>query len=141
MTNIEICSGLFSLRRKIEDTVIRAELYASSALEMEEASWIKQEEMVRDSDLWDDPTKSNDILVKLANSAKVVDSLKDLRYKVIFCSHRFQLIFHNAYYLFSLLCKIDLFDDKQNEMQQLHQRKKSTNDSSLYKIIMVMIFS
>lgn len=74
--------GLFSLRRKIEDTVIRAELYASTALEMEEASWIKQEEMVRDSDLWDDPTKSNDILVKLANSAKVVDSLKDLRYKV-----------------------------------------------------------
>ncbi|KAI5396559.1 peptide chain release factor PrfB3, chloroplastic isoform X2 [Lathyrus oleraceus] len=57
-------------------------MYASTALEMEEASWIKQEEMMRDSDLWDDPTKSNDILVKLANSAKVVDSLKDLRYKV-----------------------------------------------------------
>ncbi|KAL5067151.1 hypothetical protein RYX36_018038 [Vicia faba] len=74
--------GLFSLRRKIEDAVNRAEMYASTALEMEEASWIKQEEMVRDSDLWDDPTKSNDILVKLANSAKVVDSLKDLRYKV-----------------------------------------------------------
>ncbi|XP_004514590.1 peptide chain release factor PrfB3, chloroplastic [Cicer arietinum] len=74
--------GLFSLRRKIDDTVIRAEMYASTALEMEEARWIKQEEMVRDSDLWDDPSKSNDILVKLANSAKVVDSLKDMRYKV-----------------------------------------------------------
>ncbi|CAK8569411.1 unnamed protein product [Lathyrus sativus] len=74
--------GLFSLGRKIEDTVIRAELYASTALEMEEASWIKQEKMMRDSDLWDDPTKSNDILVNLANSAKVIDSLKDLRYKV-----------------------------------------------------------
>lgn len=70
-------------------------MYASTALEMEEASWIKQEEMMRDSDLWDDPTKSNDILVKLANSAKVVDSLKDLRYKVIFCSHIFQLNYHN----------------------------------------------
>jgi hypothetical protein len=91
MTIIETCSGLFSLRRKIEDTVTRADMYASTALEMEEASWIKQEEMVRDSDLWDDPTKSNDILVKLANSAKVVDSLKDLKYKVIFCSHHFQL--------------------------------------------------
>ncbi|CAJ2673313.1 unnamed protein product [Trifolium pratense] len=74
--------GLYSLRRKIEDAVIRADVYASAALEIEEASWIKQEEMVRDSDLWDDPTKSNDILVKLANSAKVVDSLKDLKYKV-----------------------------------------------------------
>ncbi|XP_058723995.1 peptide chain release factor PrfB3, chloroplastic-like isoform X1 [Vicia villosa] len=74
--------GLFSLRRKIDDAVIRAEMYASTALEKEEASWIKQEEMVRGSDLWDDTTKSNDILVKLANSAKVVDSLKDLRYKV-----------------------------------------------------------
>ncbi|TKY53406.1 Peptide chain release factor PrfB3 [Spatholobus suberectus] len=74
--------GLFSLRRKIEDAVLRAEMFASTALEMEEATWIKQEEMVRDFDMWDDPAKSNDILVKLANSAKVVDSLKDLKYKV-----------------------------------------------------------
>ncbi|OIW06412.1 hypothetical protein TanjilG_16824 [Lupinus angustifolius] len=57
-------------------------MFASTALEMEEASRTKQEEMVRDFDLWDDPAKSNDILVKLANSAKLVDSLKDLRYKV-----------------------------------------------------------
>ncbi|XP_028224003.1 peptide chain release factor PrfB3, chloroplastic-like isoform X1 [Glycine soja] len=74
--------GLFSLKRKIEDAVLRAETFASTALEMEEATWIKQEEMVRDFDMWDDPAKSNDILVKLANSAKVVDSLKDLKYKV-----------------------------------------------------------
>lgn len=74
--------GLFSLRRKIEDAVLRAEMFASTALEMEEATWIKQEEMVRDIDMWDDPAKSNEILVKLANSAKVVDSLKDLKYKV-----------------------------------------------------------
>ncbi|RZB86639.1 peptide chain release factor PrfB3, chloroplastic-like isoform X2 [Glycine soja] len=73
---------LFSLKRKIEDAVLRAEMFASTALEMEEATWIKQEEMVRDFDMWDDPAKSNDILVKLANSAKVVDSLKDLKYKV-----------------------------------------------------------
>ncbi|RDY09392.1 Peptide chain release factor PrfB3, chloroplastic, partial [Mucuna pruriens] len=74
--------GIFSLRRKIEDAVLRAEMFASTALEMEEAMRIKQEEIVRDFDMWDDPAKSNDILVKLANSAKVVDSLKDLKYKV-----------------------------------------------------------
>ncbi|XP_027367597.1 peptide chain release factor PrfB3, chloroplastic isoform X2 [Abrus precatorius] len=74
--------GLFSLRKKIEDAVLRAEMFASTALETEQATWIKQEELVRDFDLWDDPAKSNDVLVKLANSAKVVDSLKDLKYKV-----------------------------------------------------------
>ncbi|XP_027367598.1 peptide chain release factor PrfB3, chloroplastic isoform X3 [Abrus precatorius] len=57
-------------------------MFASTALETEQATWIKQEELVRDFDLWDDPAKSNDVLVKLANSAKVVDSLKDLKYKV-----------------------------------------------------------
>ncbi|KAE9590151.1 hypothetical protein Lal_00027924 [Lupinus albus] len=74
--------GLFSIRRKVEDAVHRAEMFASTALEMEEARRTKQEEMVRDFDLWDDPAKSNDVFLKLANSAKVVDSLKDLRYKV-----------------------------------------------------------
>lgn len=68
-------------------------MFASTALEMEEATWIKQEEMVRDFDMWDDPAKSNDILVKLANSAKVVDSLKDLKYKVMLCSRQFHLNF------------------------------------------------
>lgn len=61
-------------------------MFTSTALEMEEASRTKHEEMVRDFDLWDNPSKSNDILVKLANSAKVIDSLKDLRYKVMCCS-------------------------------------------------------
>lgn len=42
---------------------------------------------------------------------------------------------------FHFYVKFDLFDDKQNEMQQLNQRKKSTNDCSLYEIIMVMIVS
>ncbi|KAJ1375478.1 Peptide chain release factor class I/class II [Sesbania bispinosa] len=58
------------------DAVLRAEMFASAALEMEEARWTKQEEVVRDCDLWDDPAKSNDILVKLANSAKVAEEAK-----------------------------------------------------------------
>ncbi|KDO49614.1 hypothetical protein CISIN_1g020225mg [Citrus sinensis] len=37
--------------------------------------------MVRNYNLWDDPTKSNEVLVKLADSLKVVNALKDLRYK------------------------------------------------------------
>ncbi|XP_062165953.1 peptide chain release factor PrfB3, chloroplastic isoform X1 [Alnus glutinosa] len=74
--------GLFSLKKKIEDAVIRAEMLAPSALELEEARQIKQEEMIRESNLWDDPAKSDKILVKLADIAKVVDSLKDLTYKV-----------------------------------------------------------
>ncbi|KAK9289867.1 hypothetical protein L1049_008028 [Liquidambar formosana] len=73
--------GMFSLRKKIEDAVLRAELLAPSALELEEASQIKQEEMIREYNLWDDLAKSNEILVKLAGSAKVVDALKDLTYK------------------------------------------------------------
>ncbi|KAG5053647.1 hypothetical protein JHK85_006157 [Glycine max] len=81
---IRACSSMANKKDiyKQVDAVLRAETFASTALEMEEATWIKQEEMVRDFDMWDDPAKSNDILVKLANSAKVVDSLKDLKYKV-----------------------------------------------------------
>ncbi|XP_028189507.1 peptide chain release factor PrfB3, chloroplastic-like [Glycine soja] len=67
-----IYGGLFSLKRKIEDAVHRAENFALTALE----------EMVWDFDMWNDPAKSNDIIVKLENSAKVVDSLRDLKYKV-----------------------------------------------------------
>ncbi|EXB93962.1 Peptide chain release factor 2 [Morus notabilis] len=74
--------GLFALKRKIEDAVLRAELLAPVALEVEEARRNKQEEMIRAYDLWDDPAKSNEILAKLADSAKVVDALKDLTYKV-----------------------------------------------------------
>ncbi|XP_031382038.1 peptide chain release factor PrfB3, chloroplastic isoform X2 [Punica granatum] len=54
---------------------------ATSALELEEARRIRQEEMIRNYDLWDDPAKSNDILVELADSARAVDALKDLAYK------------------------------------------------------------
>ncbi|XWS56858.1 hypothetical protein CRYUN_Cryun09bG0121600 [Craigia yunnanensis] len=73
--------GLFSLKKKIEDVILRAEMLAPIALELEEARRIKQEEMIRDYDLWDDPAKSNEILVKLADSVKVVEALKDLKYK------------------------------------------------------------
>lgn len=71
------------MKRKIEDAVIRAEMLAPVALEAEEASRNKQEELIRAYDLWDDPSKSNEILAKLADSAKVVDALKDLIYKVM----------------------------------------------------------
>ncbi|XVF41333.1 hypothetical protein PTKIN_Ptkin01aG0271900 [Pterospermum kingtungense] len=50
-------------------------------LELEEAERIRQEEMIRDCDLWDDPAKSNEVLVKLADTVKLVNALKDLKYK------------------------------------------------------------
>ncbi|GAB4842731.1 hypothetical protein Ancab_012706 [Ancistrocladus abbreviatus] len=71
--------GLSALRKKIEDAVVRAETLG--ALELEEARRISIEEQIREYNLWDDPAKSNEILVKLAGSAKVVDALKDLTYK------------------------------------------------------------
>lgn len=74
---------MFSLRKKIEDSVIRAEMLAAPALEHEEARRFKQEEMVREYDLWDDLAKSNEVLVNLADSAKVIDSLRDVTYKVM----------------------------------------------------------
>ncbi|PIN21037.1 Mitochondrial polypeptide chain release factor [Handroanthus impetiginosus] len=73
--------GLFSLRKRIEDSVLRAETLAPAALELEEAKHINQEEVIRDCDLWDDLSKSNEVLNKLADSAKVVDTLRDLKYK------------------------------------------------------------
>ncbi|KAM1748177.1 hypothetical protein ACFX12_009194 [Malus domestica] len=73
--------GLFSLKKKIEDTVLRAETLAPMALELEEGRRNKQEQQIRDYNLWDDTAKSNEILSKLANSAKVVDALKDLTFK------------------------------------------------------------
>lgn len=80
-----ICLGMFSLRKEIEDAVLRAETLASTALEVEEAMRLKQEEMVRQYNLWDDLAKSNEVLVKLADSSKIVAALKDVRCKVIFC--------------------------------------------------------
>ncbi|KAL9295285.1 Peptide chain release factor PrfB3 [Arabidopsis thaliana] len=73
--------GLFSLKKKIKDVVLKAEMLAPDALELEEEQWIKQEETMRYFDLWDDPAKSDEILLKLADRAKAVDSLKDLKYK------------------------------------------------------------
>ncbi|KAF5181308.1 Peptide chain release factor prfb3 protein [Thalictrum thalictroides] len=73
--------GLFSLRRKIDDAVLRAETLGPMALEFEEASQIKQEEVLHHYDLWDDVARSNEILTDLADTTKVVDNLKDLRYK------------------------------------------------------------
>lgn len=75
--------GLFSLRRKIEDSVLRAEMLTPAALEAEEATRVKQEDLIQACDLWDDVSMSNDILLKLADTVKVVDALKDLQYKVI----------------------------------------------------------
>ncbi|KAK6945226.1 Peptide chain release factor [Dillenia turbinata] len=74
-------AGFFSLKKKIEDAIVRAENTAPAALELEEARRIKQEELMREYDLWNDPAKSNEILADLAGSVKVVDALKDLRYK------------------------------------------------------------
>ncbi|XP_056857851.1 peptide chain release factor PrfB3, chloroplastic-like isoform X2 [Raphanus sativus] len=74
--------GLFSLKKKIKDVVLKAEMLAPAALELEEEQWIKQEETLRYCDLWDDPTKSDEIFLKLAARAKAVDTLKDLKYKV-----------------------------------------------------------
>ncbi|XP_058080061.1 peptide chain release factor PrfB3, chloroplastic [Magnolia sinica] len=73
--------GLFSLRRKIEDAVVRAEMMTPMALELEEARKIEQEETIRKYNLWDDLAKSNESLIALADTTKVVDALKDLKYK------------------------------------------------------------
>lgn len=73
--------GLFSLKRKIEDAVQRTEKMAPTALQIEEAKWIKLDGLIRDYDLWDDPAKSYDALVKLADIARAVDALRDLTYK------------------------------------------------------------
>ncbi|CAA2984186.1 peptide chain release factor 3, chloroplastic [Olea europaea subsp. europaea] len=73
--------GMFSLRKRIEDSLLRAEMLAPIALDHEEVRHVKQEEIIHDHDLWDDPRKLNEILIKLADSAKVVDALKHLKYK------------------------------------------------------------
>lgn len=72
--------GLFSLKKKIDDAVLRAEMLIP-ALEMEETRQIQQEEMLREYDLWDNVAKSNEILNELGDTTRSVDALKDLRYK------------------------------------------------------------
>ena len=74
---------MFALRKKIEDSILSAEILAPTALEQEEARHIQQEKVIRECNLWDDIAQANEFLVKLAESDKVVDALKDLRYKVI----------------------------------------------------------
>ncbi|XP_011075379.1 peptide chain release factor PrfB3, chloroplastic isoform X2 [Sesamum indicum] len=66
--------GMFSLRKRIEDSILRAQMLAPTALELEEAKHVNQEEVVRDYDLWDDLSKSNEILIKLADSAKAEEA-------------------------------------------------------------------
>ncbi|XP_030525729.2 peptide chain release factor PrfB3, chloroplastic [Rhodamnia argentea] len=73
--------GLFALKKKIEDAVQRTEMMAPTALQIEEARWVKLDGLIRDYDLWDDPAKTNDALVKLADIASAVDALRDLTYK------------------------------------------------------------
>ncbi|KAF3772736.1 Peptide chain release factor [Nymphaea thermarum] len=73
--------GLFSLRKKIEDIVVRAETIAPTALELEQVRQIKQEEMVRRYNLWDDPDKSSEILLALGDSNDAVCFLKELKYQ------------------------------------------------------------
>lgn len=92
---------MFSLRKRIEDSVLRAEMLGPTALELEEAKHINQEEVIRDYDLWDDLGKSNDILIKLADSAKVVDTLRDLKYKVCKTIKALYLTFTQAFLLVS----------------------------------------
>ncbi|KAF9595078.1 hypothetical protein IFM89_036967 [Coptis chinensis] len=81
--NNKLCKelGLFSLKKKIDDVVLRAEMFGPQALELEESRQIKQEEMLHHYNLWDDVTKSSEMLTHLADTTKVVDNLKDLRYK------------------------------------------------------------
>ncbi|CAM8876297.1 unnamed protein product [Rhodiola kirilowii] len=73
--------GLFSLKKKIEDVVHRAERLGPSALELEESKCIEQQEMIQDNNLWDDLAGSSEIFVNLAGTTKLVDALKDLKYK------------------------------------------------------------
>jgi hypothetical protein len=75
--------GLYSLKKRIEDAVVRVETTASDALELEEAQRIKQEEVLQKRNLWDNPAKSHETLSALADAIRVVDHLKDLRFKVL----------------------------------------------------------
>ncbi|XP_009401049.2 peptide chain release factor PrfB3, chloroplastic isoform X1 [Musa acuminata AAA Group] len=73
--------GLYSLKKKIEDAVHRAEMIAPNALEIEEARRIKQEEVLRGHSLWDDLAKSDQHFTALADAIRLINDLKDLRYK------------------------------------------------------------
>lgn len=100
--------GMFSLRKRIEDSVLRAEMLAPTVLEFEEAKHVDQEEVVRDYDLWNDLSKSNEMLVKLADSAKVVDTLRDLTFKVPYANLS-TMLFH---YLSSPIVLLGMSSEK-----------------------------
>jgi len=73
---------MYSLKKRIEDAVVRVETTASSALELEEARRIEREEVLQKRNWWDNPAKSHGTLSALADAIRVVDHLKDLRFKV-----------------------------------------------------------
>lgn len=79
--------GMFSLRKRIKDSVLLAEMLTTRALEHEVANHIGQGEVVQDFNMWDNLSESNELLMKLADSAKVVDSLQDIKYKVCINMH------------------------------------------------------
>lgn len=79
-------AGLFSLKKKIDDAVLRAERFGPSALELEQSKCIQQEEMIQDNNPWNDLAASSQIFLNLAATAKLVDALKDLKYKVCMSS-------------------------------------------------------
>ncbi|KAL5994625.1 hypothetical protein ACLOJK_024678 [Asimina triloba] len=79
--NVNKEPGIFALRKKIQDIVDRAEMVTPTALALEEARRIEQEETIRRYNLWDDLAKSNESLIALADTTKAVDALKDLKDK------------------------------------------------------------
>lgn len=74
--------GTFALRKKIEDAVLRGEMLAQTVLQLEEEMQTWRDEHMRGYNLWDDPVKSNEMLAKFADRSKVVDTLKDLAFKI-----------------------------------------------------------
>lgn len=58
-------------------------MMAPNALEIEEARRIKQEEVLRGHSLWDDLAKSDQHFTALADAIRLINDLKDLRYKVL----------------------------------------------------------
>ncbi|KAG0496744.1 hypothetical protein HPP92_001435 [Vanilla planifolia] len=74
--------GLFSVKKKIDDVIYRAEMIAPVAVELEEERRIKQEESLCRCNLWNsDITISNESLITLADAIKMVNDLKDVQHK------------------------------------------------------------
>ncbi|PKA66993.1 hypothetical protein AXF42_Ash004484 [Apostasia shenzhenica] len=73
--------GLFSLKKKINDAVARVETITPVAMELEEERKMKQEEVLRKYNLWDDINASNESLTALADAIKVINGLKEVQHK------------------------------------------------------------